>query len=184
MAMDDLTPPALDESRDEVTPTGWARWSELLIAAGVIAIGIIILVETQQIRVVRAMSQVSPRAIPQIVGTGLVLAGLWYAWDIWRKPNVLTAGEDDEDVDIDAPTNWGILFWISVGLLVFAVLIRPAGFIIASAILFTVSSTAMGSRKIILNAVIGLVLGAIVFFVFDGWLGVRLPDGILEPLLD
>lgn len=184
MALDDLTPPALDEAHNEVTPTGWARWSEMLVAIGVIAIGIIILVETQQIRVVRAMAQVSPRAIPQIVGTGLVLAGLWYAWDIWRHPHVLTAGEDDEDVDIEAPTNWMVLFWISVGLLVSAILMRPAGFIIASAILFTVASTAMGSRKIVLNAVIGLVLGSVVFFVFDGWLGVRLPDGILEPLLD
>ena len=72
MALDDLTPPGLDETQEEITPTGWARWSEMLLAAAVIVIGIVILVETQQIRVVRAMSQVSPRAIPQIVGTGMI----------------------------------------------------------------------------------------------------------------
>lgn len=184
MALDDLTPPGLDETQEEITPTGWARWSEMLLAAAVIVIGIVILVETQQIRVVRAMSQVSPRAIPQIVGTGMILVGLWYAWDIWKKPHVLSAGEDDEDVDIDAPTDWAVLFWISVGLLIAAFLMRPAGFIIASAIIFTFASTAMGSRRVILNAVIGLALGGLVFLIFDGWLGVRLPDGILAPLLD
>src|SRR5699024_10694534 len=119
-----------------------------------------------------------------IIGSGLVLTGIWYAYDIWRKPNVISAGEDDEDVDIDAPTDWAVLGWIGGGLVIYALLMQPAGFIVASGAMFAVASTAMGSRKIVLNAVIGLVLGAVVFFVFDGWLGVRLPDGILAPIFD
>lgn len=180
----DQIPHPDDEHQPEVIPTGFARWSEMLVAAALVIVGIVILVQTQDIRVVRAMSQVSPRMIPQVVGTGLILVGLWYAWDIYRHPHVLSAGEDDEDVDISADANWKVLIAISVALLASAVLMRPGGFIVASATLFTISSTAMGSRNVLKNAIIGTILGTIVFFVFDSWLGVRLPIGIFEPLFD
>lgn len=182
MVTDQIPHPDHDE-QPSVVPTGFARWSELLVAAGVIVIGIVILVQTQDIRVMRTV-QVSPRIVPQIVGTGMILVGLWYGWDIYRKPHVLSAGEDDEDVDITADVNWRVLIAISAGLLLSAVLMRPGGFIVASAALFTISSTAMGSRNVPVNALIGVVLGTIVYFVFDSWLGVRLPSGILGPLLD
>ena len=181
MVMDDLTPPALDEHKEEI-PTGWARWSELLLAAALIVIGIVILIQTQDIRVVRAMSQVSPRAIPNLVGACLIAVGLWYALDIVRNPNILSGGEDDEDVDVDAPTDWKVLGLIAVALAAFALLMKPAGFIIASAALFTISSTAMGSRKLPLNALIGLIVATIIYIGFDIWLGVRLPGGITESI--
>lgn len=182
MVTDQIPHPDTEE-QPAVTPTGFARWSELLVAAAVIVIGIVILVQAQDIRVTRTV-QVSPRIVPQIIGTGMILVGLWYALDIYRKPHVLSAGEDDEDVDITADVNWRVLIAISAGLLLSAVLMRPGGFIVASTTLFTIASTAMGSRNVLANAVIGAVLGTIVFFVFDSWLGVRLPNGIFEPLLD
>jgi putative tricarboxylic transport membrane protein len=181
MVMDDLTPPALEDQHEEI-PTGWSRWSEMVLAAALIVIGIVILVQTQDIRVVRAMAQVSPRAIPNVVGVGLIVIGLWYAIDIIRNPNVLSGGEDDEDVDIDAPADWKVLVLIAVALAVFALLMKPAGFIIASAALFTISSTAMGSRKIPMNALIGVILGTIIYVGFDTWLGVNLPGGITESI--
>lgn len=181
MVMDEFTPPALDNQEEEI-PRGWSRWSEILVAAALVIIGIVILVQTQDIRVVRAMSQVSPRAIPNLVGGGLVVLGIWYAIDIIRHPHVVAGGEDAEDADIDAPTDWKVLVLIAVALAVFALLMKPAGFIIASAALFTISSTAMGSRKVLHNALIGIVLGTIIYVGFDIWLGVRLPGGITESL--
>lgn len=178
----DMVPPPNDDN--VYVPTGLARWSEILIPVVLIIAGIVILIQTQDIRVVRSMSQVSPRAIPNLVGGGLIVVGLWYAIDIIRKPHVLTAGEDDEDVDIDAPTDWGVLGAIGIGLAIFALLISPAGFIIASAVLFAISSTAMGSRRIVANALVGLILASLIYLLFDTWLGVRLPAGILEPVLD
>jgi putative tricarboxylic transport membrane protein len=167
----------------EVVPTGWQRWSELLIAAAVIALGIVVLVQTQDIRITRAVARVSPRAIPQIVGAGLIVLGVWYAIDIVRKPHAIGGGEDSEDVDIDAPTDWVVIAIIAVGLALFAALVKPAGFAIASAALFATSAFAMGSRRIILDLVIGLALGVAIFLVFDTWLGVRLPEGWLGGVL-
>ncbi|HEV2073672.1 MAG TPA: tripartite tricarboxylate transporter TctB family protein [Thermomicrobiales bacterium] len=185
MVIEPDTGPGPSPADDNVdVPTGLARWSEILIPVVLVIAGIIILVQTQDIRVIRSMSQVSPRAIPNLVGGGLIVVGVWYAIDIIRKPHVLTAGEDAEDVDIDAPTDWGVLAIIGIGLAIFALLIRPAGFILASAILFAIASTAMGSRRIIANVLIGLILASAVFLLFDTWLGVRLPAGILEFVLE
>lgn len=179
---DDFTPAPLDEQQQTRIPTGWARWSELLVAAALVVIGGIILIQTQDIRIVKSMSQVSPRVIPYGVGTILIALGAWYAIDIVRHPHVISAGEDDEDVDLEAPTDWSVLGFIALALAAFALLMQPAGFIVASAALFTISSTGMGSRKVLLNVGIGLILGAIIYVVFDRWLGVRLPGGITEPL--
>lgn len=183
MVSDHPTSPPPQPDTNPAPPTGWARWSELFIAAALAIIGIVILVQTQDIRVVSSMSQVSPRVLPQAIGVVLILVGAWYAFDIYRTPHIVSAGEDDEDVDAGAETDWRVLVILAVGLAAFALLMQPAGFVIASAVLFTISSFAMGAHRHLLNAVIGIVLASIVFLVFDTWLGVRLPAGIFEDVL-
>lgn len=164
------------------TLTGWERWSELLIAAGLIIIGIVILIYSRDIRVI-ASATVSPRIIPQIVGVGTILAGVWYVIDIVRSPHQITGGEDSEDVDIDAPTDWRALIIIGVALTIFAFIVETVGFALAAAVMFFLTSYAMGSKKYVMNLLIGLALGVVVFIVFDTWLGVRLPAGWLEDVL-
>jgi putative tricarboxylic transport membrane protein len=173
-------PPPGDEKQQELT--FWQRWGEMAMAAGVLALGIIVLVETQDIRI-RQGVVVSPRIFPTIVGTGLVLVAIWYAIDIIRGPHVAGGGEDAEDVDPEAETDWLVLGIIAVGLVVYAALMATTGFILASATLFTISSFAMGNPRLPRNIVVGLALGTVIFVLFDGWLGVRLPTGWLEELV-
>ena len=167
---------------DERELSFWQRWGELAVAVGVLAIGIIVLVETQDVRV-RQGVVVSPRIIPNIVGGGLVAAALWYAYDIIRGPHLAAGGEDGEDVDPEAETDWRVLGIIAAALVVYAALMEYAGFIVASAVLFVISAFAMGNPRIVRNGAIGLVLGTAIFLLFDGWLGVRLPTGWLEELI-
>ena len=96
-------------------------------------IGVVILIYTQDIRVIRSAT-VSPRIIPQIVGVASLLVGVWYAIDIIRTPHEISGGEDSEDVDIDAPTDWRALTIIAIGLTVFAFIVEPAGFALAAAV--------------------------------------------------
>ena len=166
---------------NEMSP--WQRWGELLVAAVVIVLGVVILVQTQDIRVTRAVARVSPRAIPQFVGGGLVLLGIWYVIDVIRAPHHTGGGEDAEDIDPDATTDWGVIAIIAVALVVYALLIERAGFIIASTLVFVISSIAMGSRRYLHTLVFGVILAIAVFLVFDHWLGVRLPEGWLSGIL-
>lgn len=161
----------------------WDRWGELLVALGVALVGIIVLAGTQDIRV-RSGVVVNPRIIPYIVGSGLLIVAIWYAIEAIRAPQTgVGGGEDSEDVDPDATTDWTVIGIIAVALIAYAILMGSAGFVIASTALFAISAFAMGSRSYLRDLLFGLVLAATIFLVFDGWLGVRLPDGWFDGLV-
>jgi putative tricarboxylic transport membrane protein len=162
-------------------PKPWDKYAEALVAVGVSAMGIVILVNTQDIAVPKAYSVVGPRAIPTIVGWALVVLGVWYLIDVLRG-NVAAPSGDSEDADPTLPADWGVLLGLALALGIYAIIIKPAGFIIASFVLFSLSSAAMGSRRFVRDAIIGIVMATIAFLVFREWLGIRLPYGVLEGL--
>ncbi len=161
----------------------WDKYAEALVALGVSAMGIVILVNTQEIAIPKAYSVVGPRAVPSVVGWALVVLGVWYLIDVLRG-NVAAPSGDSEDADPTLPADWGVLIGLAITLGVYAVIMKPGGFIIASAFLFFSSATVMGSRKFLRDALIGIVMATVVFLVFREWLGIRLPYGILEGLFE
>ena len=175
-------PPTIDDITEGPEPKGWERWIELAVAIGVIVVAIVILWLARDFRAPRSV-RVSPRVFPQLVGIGMLLVGVWYVIDVVRYPKPLSAGEDSEDVDINAKPSWSTLILVGVGLTAFALLVQRAGFAIAAGVMFAICSTAMGAKNILLNLGIGLTLGLAVYLVFDTWLGVRLPAGWLESVL-
>lgn len=177
--MESEYPPSVEDLTEGPELKGWARWSELIVASGIILAALTILWLARDFRLPPGVT-VSPRVFPQLVGAGMLLVGVWYVVDIIRTPNRLSAGEDSEDVDIEAEADWATLIFVGIGLTAFALLVEPAGFAIASGTMFAICSTAMGSKNLIWNVVIGMALGLAVFFTFDYWLGVRLPNGWLE----
>jgi putative tricarboxylic transport membrane protein len=173
----DPQPPTTERGPLEPVPF-WLRWAEMPMAIGVLALGIVVLVESLDIKV-RQGVVVNPRVFPQIVGAGLVVVAIWYAIDIVRSPRI-GGGEDAEDVDPEARTDWTVLGILAIALIAYAALIDTAGFIIASTVLFVISTFAMHSRAYLRNLAIGVLLSVAVYLLFDGWLDVRLPGGWLE----
>lgn len=171
-------PPTIEGLTESRELKGFERWSELIVAAGIIIAAIGVLWLARDFRVPVGV-RISPKLFPQLVGSGMLLVGVWYVIDIIRTPNQLSGGEDSEDVDITADADWVTLILIGIGLTAFALLVEPAGFAIAAGVMFAICSTAMGSKNVLLNLVIGLALGMAVFIAFDSWLGVRLPNGWL-----
>jgi putative tricarboxylic transport membrane protein len=163
-------------------PSDWARYAELAVAAAVVLLGIVILIDTRDIRVPKAFSSVGPRVVPIIVGWGLVIVGAWYAIDILRGDTAAPSG-DSEDADPTLPADWGVLGGLAIALGAYALLIERAGYVLASAALFTLAATAMGSRQYLRDLAIGLILGASTYYAFTEWLGIRLPQGLLERFL-
>lgn len=172
-------PPSIEEMTEGEELQGFARWSELIVAAIIIFVALAILWLARDFRIPPGV-RISPRVFPQLVGAGMLLVGVWYVVDIIRIPATLSAGEDSEDVDLTAEADWVTLILVGIGLTAFAFLVEPAGFAIAAGIMFAICSTAMGSKNLFLNVLIGMLLGLAVFFTFDYWLGVRLPNGWLE----
>ncbi len=177
----DVPNSAVDEPSTPPDPSGLTRYAEILVAKGVVAMGIVILIDTQDISVPRAFASVGPRVVPTIVGWGLVTIGMWYSIDVLRGKTAAPAG-DSEDADPTLPADWAVLGGLAIALVAYAVLMEPAGFVIASAALFVMATFVMGSRQVVRDAAIGVVVSVITFLVFSEWLGIRLPAGLLEPI--
>jgi len=156
------------------------RVPELLLALGVVALGVVVVWQTTDIRLTPINSRVGPRVIPYIVGSGLVFTGVWLAVDVLRGRVVVPeAGEDAEDVDPTLPTDWATVGILAISLIAFLLLIERAGFVIASTVLFFGAAFGMGSRRVVRDLLIGFTLSLVAYFVFNEGLSLRLPEGVL-----
>ncbi|MFC5419790.1 MAG: tripartite tricarboxylate transporter TctB [Stutzerimonas stutzeri] len=116
---------------------------------------------------------VGPTAMPYVVCAGLAVLGL---------AHFIVAFKDGlpkpEEADGKA------LLWIIGGLVgLVACIALGGGFIIATAIIFACTARGFGREALIVDIVIGAVLGTIIYVVFLKLLTLSLPAGPLEALL-
>jgi putative tricarboxylic transport membrane protein len=156
---------------------------EALLALGAVAFGVGVVWQTTLIRVTPAYAKVGPRAIPYLIGAGLVLIGFWLLAEALRGRRPAAPGSDSEDADSALPTDWRTVGLMALALLVYLLLIEPAGFILASTLLFVGAAFAMGSRRPARDVPIGLVLATVLFLGFTRGLGLDLPAGVLGAVL-
>ena len=72
---------------------------------------------------------------------------------------------------------------VAAALTLNVLLFAPLGFIAASAVLFTCVSAAFGSRRFVLDAIIGIAFAAAIYVIFVHGLGLSLPAGDLWGML-
>jgi putative tricarboxylic transport membrane protein len=150
------------------------RRGEAILAAFVLLLGVFVAVETALLRTGPGYSAIGPKLFPFLVAVGLLLVGVALLYEA-RAGAVAHPG----GFELDLPPALAV----TVGLVLQMVLIRPAGFVIASTILFVAVTYAFGSRRLALNVGIGLVLCAATYVAFTHGLGLVLPAGVLGPLL-
>jgi putative tricarboxylic transport membrane protein len=155
---------------------GRAVAGEALIAIALIALGAFIILDATTIRVAVTYARIGPRVIPYGVGAGLLVLGVLLLAGARAR---LAARPADEDRRWDAAA----LLRVAAGLAAQLALIKPLGFVISSAILFTFAASAFGSRRPWLDLPIGLVLAALTFLGFTRGLGLTLPAGPLAGIL-
>jgi putative tricarboxylic transport membrane protein len=124
---------------------------------------------------------VGPRTVPFIVG------GLLLVCAVALAVNVLRGGrgeaEEGEDIDLSAPTEWRVVLPLLGAFVANILLIDVLGWVISGAMLFWGSSWALGSRQLVRDAVISVVLALVTFYGFYVGLGIPLPAGVLEGVL-
>ena len=124
---------------------------------------------------------VGPRVFPYVIGAVTVLLGLLLALATFRG-NVPEA-EGGEDIDLRQPADW-LTVGKLVGVLLFTVLtISFIGWALSGAVLFVGSAWALGSRTLVRDAIVGLVMSVLSWYFFHEVLGVILPAGILDGVL-
>ena len=96
-----------------------------------------------------------------------------------------STGEEEggEDIDTSTPADWrtvGLLVGLFVAVIV---LVVPLGWAITGTLLFAGAATILGSKRYVLNVIIGVVLAVGSFYAFYSGLGIPLPAGILDGIL-
>lgn len=151
------------------------RVGEAVLGGAVLALGLFIGIETALIEVAPSQATVGPRLFPLLVATGLVVVGLLVLREAFFGH---VAHERGFELD------WLAVVLISAGLLVQMLLLELLGWIPATAIVFVATARAFGSRRLLIDAAIGIGLASLAFVIFNYGLGLDLPLGtLIEDLL-
>ena len=103
-------------------------------------------------------------------------------------------GEQVDEIPPDVPpgrepwparafSDWRALGTVLASLVACIVLLVPAGWIIAAAVLFWGVSYALGSRRPLFDVSVALVMSSVIQLIFGAALGLNLPAGFLEGVL-
>lgn len=151
---------------------------EIVFAAGILSLGIVGFVAGAGIQTPPSATGIGPREFPFIVSGLLIFLGGAIIIQLLRGGH--GNAEEGEDVDPGAATDWLTVAKLIGFVVVHILLIVPAGWPVAAAVLFFGASWTLGTKSWWRNALIAVIVALVLQFVFAGLLGVSLPAGLLE----
>lgn len=155
--------------------------AELGLAAFVAAVGAFVLVQTAGLQVPATSNVVGPKFFPTLVGIALIVVGVLLAVEVLRGR--VAEPDPGEDVDPTQPTDWRTLLLLLAALAAHLLLMLLIGYVLAAAALFWGAAFALGSRRRLRDAAVGVLLGVVLYVAFTRGLGLRLPEGAIEAVL-
>ncbi len=150
--------------------------AETLIGLGVLALAGLVLWQSAAIPTAAIYAKVGPRIFPYLAGGALAVIGAILAIQGLRggwQP------AEEREVRVD----WRALAHVVAGLLANVVLIVPAGFTVASVVMFVLVARGFGSARPGRDAAMALVFALVAYFGFARALGVNIGAGPPERLL-
>lgn len=124
---------------------------------------------------------IGPRVFPYIIGTAMIVLAVLLA--IATARGDVPQAEEGEDVDLTTPPDW-LTVGKLVGILVLnLLLVNVVGWAITGALLFAGCAWALGSRTLVRDLIVGVVLSVASWYFFYSGLGVPLDPGILDGIL-
>jgi len=167
-----------DEARSSASTRG--KTSAVAMALAIMALGAFVSYDSTTGLTGPGYAQVGPGVFPVIIGLGLLLAGsgllaqaIGGQWRVSWIDLAPTAGSGPSAASLRG------LMLVAAALTLNVMLFAPLGFVAASAVLFACVSTALGSKRLVLDVVIGVGLAAAIYVVFTKGLGLQLPAGDL-----
>jgi putative tricarboxylic transport membrane protein len=140
--------------------------ADAIVGIGIALLGVAFAVATLRIEVQPVYAKVGPTFVPRLVSAGLIVTGSLMAWAGLHSPPRPGQGLD---------TEWRPVAWIFLGLLADWLLFKPAGFIIASTVLFFCVARGFGSRSALWDALVGAALSLAAYLLFRYGLNLSLP---------
>lgn len=150
------------------------RIGEAVLGGAVLALGLFVAYQTALMKVGPAHAAIGPRLFPFLIATGLIVVGALVLWQ-GLKGEIAHAG----GFELDLPA----MATAALGLVVQMLLLERLGWILSATILFVAVARAFGSRRLLVDLALGLVLAGFSFVVFNYGLGLNLPGGTVWELV-
>ena len=160
----------------------WTGRAGLVMPALMAAIATYMLIGQFAMKVPESVDLPGPQFFPWIVIIALYVLAAVLAVDIIRKPQLpeLAPATEPEDLEERAwYTDWRALAWAVGGLVLFIALIVPIGWIISAALMFVMVAHAIGSRRWLMDVLVGFFLSSVIYLIFAVLLSVDLPSGLI-----
>ena len=145
------------------------RLGEAILGGAVLALGLFVALQTAGLTVPPSHAAIGPRLFPFLIAFGLIIVGALLLREAFFGHVAHERGRFELD--------WPAMAIVGAGLVVQMLLLETLGWIIATTILFMAGARAFGSRRLALDAAIGLVLTSLAFGLFNYGLGLSLPVG-------
>jgi putative tricarboxylic transport membrane protein len=161
-----------------------------IAAVTLLALAVILIVSAIGIARGGGYSVIGPATIPFVVAIALLLLAAIFALRTTLLPDTdLGALAAEEEL----VTHWPTVGFTALALVGYALAldgfalgpvdVPGLGYIVATALFLPLTARILGSRSPIRDVIAGLGIGIVIYFGFTEFLGVRLPAGILGPLL-
>lgn len=144
----------------------------LAIAAALAALALVVFWQTSLMPVTAQYARVGPTTVPYAVAAGLA------ALAVGTAVSALRGGFPGREAD-----TYGAMVWIVAGLLAQMLLLKLAGFSIATGVLFALVARGFGRGPLWRTVPIGIAFAFFLYLVFARGLQLSLPAGPLERLL-
>jgi putative tricarboxylic transport membrane protein len=151
---------------------------QTLVGSGVILVAVGLGVGAVGIPSEAGYAGVGPNFLPWLVSIALLLCGAFLVYE------ARTGGFRDMEEAGDEKPYWPGFVWMSTGLLLNAALITTIGFVLSCTVCFVLASRGLrnaqgnpgeGPRSWLLDAVVGLMIAAPVYWMFTKFLAIGLP---------
>jgi putative tricarboxylic transport membrane protein len=153
--------------------TSESKAGPFVVGAVLLAMGVVFLFQTLQIPG-EGFDPQGPRFLPLCMVVAWLALSVLYLVNHLRKIARTGHGEAAEKFAHMVPATL-----LVAALVIYAVVLDPVGYLIATPLFFVAAARALGSRNLARDITIGVLLSTLVYFTFTQALGVRLPEGII-----
>lgn len=144
----------------------------LVVALLLAALSIFIAWSMTQLGGAGSYARVGPATFPYAIAAALFVLAVWTAFEAFRG-----------DFPEREPQAWPPVLWIVAGLVAQILLLKTAGFAIATGVLFAATARGFGRGPLWMTIPIGILICLAVWFLFAVGLQLSLPAGPLERLI-
>ncbi len=161
-----------------------------LVAVALLALAALLIVSAIGIAAGGGYTVIGPATIPLVVAVGLLVLSAIFALRTTFMPDTELAELAAEE---ERATHWPMVGLTALALVGYALAldgfglgpvdVPGLGYIVATGLFLPLTARVLGSRSPIRDVIVGFGIGIVIYFGFTEFLGVRLPAGILGPLL-